>query len=91
MDSPAPTSKTSTEGAGVAIETAKSPTDKDSSHGSAKGSAHGAPEVVEVTGDHGGVGGEGQEVWRVEQLAARDKRWYAYFLTRDFYIVLALG
>ncbi|KAI9676156.1 MAG: hypothetical protein M1817_000901 [Caeruleum heppii] len=40
--------------------------------------------------DHAGVA-QGGVTGGVEALAQKDKRWFAYFLTRDFYIVLVLG
>ena len=46
--------------------------------------AHGAPEVT-------GVDEDTAAVTTVEVLEASKKGWFAYFKTRDFYIVLVLG
>ncbi|KAI9852581.1 MAG: hypothetical protein M1838_000235 [Thelocarpon superellum] len=60
--------------------------------------AHGAPEVVAVgpDGAAAGVGpdnagGGGNGSTTVEELEQRDQAWYAYFKTKDFWMVLALG
>lgn len=45
---------------------------------------HGAPELVSDSS-------VACQATTVEQLAEKDSRWYAYFLTKDFYIVLLLG
>ncbi|KAL8857606.1 MAG: hypothetical protein Q9178_005771 [Gyalolechia marmorata] len=46
--------------------------------------AHGAPEVT-------GVDEDTAAVTTVEEVEASKKGWFAYFKTRDFYIVLVLG
>ncbi|KAI9825109.1 MAG: hypothetical protein M1832_001429 [Thelocarpon impressellum] len=83
MANPAPTTGTDTPNAAG---------HQQGEHGSPRGSGsgdgkagHGAPEVVEVNGSNNGPGST------VEELAARDKSWYAYFKTRDFWMVLVLG
>lgn len=54
------------------------PARTDSDHSSGAGSAHGTLEDTAA-------------VTTVEELQATKKGWFAYFKTRDFYIVLALG
>ncbi len=49
---------------------------------------HGAPEVVDVY--DGGETYRGGEI-TVEEIDESKKGWFAYFKTRDFYIVLLLG
>lgn len=49
---------------------------------------HGAPKVVHV--HNGGDAWRGGEV-TVEEIDESEKGWFAYFKTRNFYIVLLLG
>lgn len=48
---------------------------------------HGAPELIGVTN----TDGYGQPERTVEEIEGRKRGWFAYFKTRDFYIVLVLG
>ena len=48
---------------------------------------HGAPELIGVTN----AGGYGQPERTVEEIEGSKRGWFAYFKTKDFYIVLVLG
>ena len=63
----------------------RAPAENESS--SASSPVHGAPELIE------GKGAPGAQAPRadVEEIDASKKGWFAYFRTRNFYIVLVLG
>ena len=53
---------------------------------------HGAPQVVAVDGiTNNGATAQPGPVEEYIERNPKNKRWYAYYLTRDFYYVLALG
>ena len=60
------------------------PTENESDKSSGAASTHGAPEVT-------GINQDTAAVTTVEEVQASKKGWFAYFKTRDFYIVLLLG
>ncbi len=59
------------------------PTGKESDKSSGAASTHGAPEVTGINQDTAPV--------TVEEVQASKDGWFAYFKTREFYIVLLLG
>ncbi|KAI4282496.1 MAG: hypothetical protein L6R38_002888 [Xanthoria sp. 2 TBL-2021] len=69
---------------GVPESYAPRPAGTDSDKSSGVVSAHGAPEVT-------GINEDTAAVTTVEEVQATKKGWFAYFKTRDFYIVLVLG
>lgn len=48
---------------------------------------HGAPEIIRVND----ALGTQAAVADIEEIEEREKGWFAYFRTRNFYIVLVLG
>ncbi|KAL8682604.1 MAG: hypothetical protein Q9186_001377 [Xanthomendoza sp. 1 TL-2023] len=60
------------------------PAGKDSPNSTEVRPVHGAPEVT-------GINEDAAAVTTIEEVEASKKGWFAYFKTRDFYIVLLLG
>lgn len=60
------------------------PAGNESDKSSGAASTHGAPEVT-------GINQDTATMPTVEEVQASKKGWFAYFKTRDFYIVLVLG
>ena len=54
---------------------------------------HGPPEIVDETGIEGNGGGieHGVAVTTIEELQKKKKGRFAYFKTRNFWVVLVLG
>lgn len=67
------------------VETTNS--ERNGFHASGSSPQHGAPELISVTND----GGYGQPERTVDDIEGRKRGWFAYFKTKDFYIVLVLG
>lgn len=65
------------------------PTNEDQGSSSSSAQArHGTPQITR--GNNGASDGEGI-VTPLDEIEERHQGWFAYFKTRDFYIVLVLG
>lgn len=58
-------------------------------HSSGLSPVHGAPELTGVSNASGY--GQPERTRTVEEIEGRKRGWFAYFKTKDFYIVLVLG
>ena len=71
-----------------AVEATTTANDVHASSSSTPSPKHGPPEII---GIHDGVAGHTEGVTTVEEIEESKKGWFAYFKTRNFYIVLITG